>query len=219
MVFLIILAVFAVSYLMGSVPTGYLVVKKLKGVDIRTVGSGNIGATNVKRILGMKWFLIVLAIDALKGFIPVAVFSRLFAAQHPYIPVLAAAGAILGHTFSIFLNFKGGKGVATALGIFLALAPGSMVTDVVFFAVVLWFFRYVSLSSILCAALLPVFMFIYGEPGLAAPYNHITLIFAIAVAAFVIYKHKDNIQRLLDGTENKFEMSAKNDEKSERGKK
>jgi glycerol-3-phosphate acyltransferase PlsY len=202
MVFVAIILAIAVSYVMGSVPTGYLLVKYLKSIDIRTVGSGNIGATNVKRVLGMKWFFITLCLDALKGFLPVIIFGALFGAKYPGIPILAAAAAVLGHTFTIFLNFKGGKGVATALGVFIALAPMSVLSDAILFILVLWFFRYISLGSILCAFLLPIFIYIYAEGG----YLGLTFIFSLAVAVFVIYKHKDNINRLAMGTENKFEF-------------
>jgi len=202
MVFVAIILSVVFSYLAGSIPTGYLIVKYKKGLDIRTVGSGNIGATNVKRVLGMKWFIITMALDALKGYLPVMIFSMLFGARYPAVPILAAAAAIYGHTCSVFLNFKGGKGVATALGIFLALAPASVLTDVLMFVVIVGFFKYISLGSIACALLLPVFVYIYGETG----YLGVTFIFAVAAAAFIIYRHKENIQRLLDGTENKFEF-------------
>jgi len=101
------------AYLLGSIPTGYIVVKAMTGKDIRKTGSGNIGATNVKRVLGMKWFLLVLFLDALKGFIPVFVSTALLAEKLPFVPVTTGLAAILGHTFTLFLGFKGGKGVAT----------------------------------------------------------------------------------------------------------
>ena len=199
-----ILTALIVPYILGSIPTGYLLVKYLKGIDVRTVGSGNIGATNVQRVLGMKGFLWVLFLDALKGYIPVMVISVLFGAKYPGVVMIAALSAVLGHTFTIFLNFKGGKGIATSLGVFLALAPVSVFSDLVVFSVLLFFFRYISLGSIVCSVLLPVFIFIYGEGGV---YN-LVLVLAAGLAAFVVYKHKANIQRLIEGTENKFEFKS-----------
>lgn len=204
---IIILASIAAAYLMGSIPTGYLIVKGLKGIDIRTVGSGNIGATNVKRVLGMKWFFGVLFLDALKGFLPVLAVKILFP-QYQFLPVLAALFAVLGHTFTLFLNFKGGKGVATGLGVFLALAPLSVICSVAAFAVFLWMFKYISLGSIVAAILLPAFVFIFGENG----FLNLVLIFAIFTAFFVVYKHKENINRLKEGTENKFTLKTQQKE-------
>lgn len=203
MMIVAILTALIVPYVMGSIPSGYLLVKYLKGIDVRTVGSGNIGATNVQRVLGMKGFLWVLLLDALKGYIPLMVINMLFGAKYPGVVIIAAASAVLGHTFTMFLNFKGGKGVATALGVFLALAPASVMMDLVVFSITLFFFRYISLGSILCAFLLPVFIFIFGEGG----FFNLVLLLAVALAAFVIYKHKANIKRLLDGTESKFEFN------------
>lgn len=201
----------AAAYLLGAVPTGYLIVKAIKGEDIRETGSGNIGATNVKRVLGMKWFLIVLFLDALKGFIPALAAIMIFGDRAAYMPVVAGLAAILGHTFTVFLNFKGGKGVATSLGVFLALAPFSILTCLVLFVMFLLFFGYISLGSIAAAAMLPAFVFIYGEGG----YLYLVQALALAGAVFIIYKHKDNIKRLIDGTENKFEFKkeAKNGKK------
>lgn len=202
MVILWIVIILALSYFVGAVPTGYLIVKALKNTDIRKVGSGNIGATNVKRVLGMKWFLIVLAIDALKGFVPVTVAGMVFGEKYAFLPVLAGVAAILGHTFTVFLNFKGGKGVATSLGVFLALTPLSMLTAMVVFVILLMFFGYISLGSIAAAAMLPAFVYVYGEGG----YLNLVQALSLAGAVFIIYKHKDNIKRLLNGTENKFEF-------------
>ncbi len=216
MVFVAILITIVVSYLLGSIPSGYLLVKLIKGIDVRTVGSGNIGATNVKRVLGMKGFLAVLALDALKGYLPVTVFSAIFGgANNPWIPILAAIAAVVGHTFTIFLNFKGGKGVATSLGVFIALAPASVATDMIIFGILLYFFRYISLGSIMCAFLLPVFIYIYGEQG----FLYSVLVLAVAMASFVIYKHKDNIRRLLDGTESRFDAKKEDKPKEKEGKK
>ncbi len=199
----------SIAYIIGSIPTGYLIVKLLTGKDIREIGSGNIGATNVRRILGLKWFFIVLFLDALKGFLPVFVAQNLTRTGAEIIPVLTGLSAISGHTFTIFLKFKGGKGVATGLGVFSALSPFSIFSCVVVFVVLLFMFKYISLGSITAAFLLPIFIFIYGESG---EYGFI-FILAILAAAFVIYKHTDNIKRLIEGTENKFEFKNREKEK------
>ncbi|MFP4466790.1 MAG: glycerol-3-phosphate 1-O-acyltransferase PlsY [Candidatus Goldiibacteriota bacterium] len=192
----------AAAYLAGSIPTGYLIIKGLKGVDIRTIGSGNIGATNVKRAAGTKWFFVVLLLDALKGFIPVFAAATVWGDVYPYIGAAAGLFAILGHTFTVFLNFKGGKGVATGLGVFLALAPLSVITALLVFVTLFWIFKYISLGSMAAAVMLPFFVFIYGESG----YSDVILLFSAAIAVFVVIKHKDNIIRLMKGTENKMEF-------------
>ncbi len=204
MIFIAILAALIVPYLLGSIPSGYLLVKYTKGIDVRTVGSGNIGATNVQRVLGMKGFLWVLFFDALKGYISVVAINAVFGAKYPGVVMIAAASAVLGHTFTIFLNFKGGKGIATSLGVFLALAPLSVVTDLVVFSITFYFFRYISLGSILCSFLLPIFIFIYGEGG----FYNLVLLLAASLAVFIIYKHKANIKRLIEGTESRLEFKA-----------
>ncbi len=208
MIYIWIVLYLIFTYVIGSIPTGYLVVKSLKGIDIRTVGSGNIGATNVNRVLGFRWFIFVLIFDALKGYIPVFVSSILF--KDIFImPILTGISAIAGHTFTIFLKFKGGKGVATSLGVFFALAPISIISSCIIFLIVLYLFKYISLSSIIASALFPAFVFIYGESG----YSNLLLIFALLGAIFIIIKHKENIKRLLDGTENKFEIKKEKEEK------
>jgi len=204
---LVIIAGAAAAYLMGSIPTGYLIVKWLKGLDIRSVGSGNIGATNVKRVLGLKWFFGVLFLDALKGFLPVLAVKLLFP-QYQFLPVIAALCAVLGHTFTIFLNFKGGKGVATGLGVFLALAPLSVICSLASFVIILFMFKYISLGSIVAAVLLPAFVFIFGENG----FLNLVLLFAVFTAVFVVYKHKENINRLREGTESKFTVKSEKKE-------
>ncbi len=182
------------AYLLGSIPTGLLLGKAF-GVDIRTTGSGNIGATNVYRTLGRKVGILTLLGDALKGLLPVLL------ARYYDLPVLwiAAIGlaAFLGHVYTIFLGFKGGKGVATALGVFLGLSPLSVLLGLLVFAVVLWQWRYVSLGSIVAAAAMPV---------IVAMLDHRVLVIAVTavISSVVIQKHRENIGRLQAGTENKF---------------
>ena len=187
-----------VCYLVGSVPTAYLLVKKLKGVDIRTVGSGNVGATNAARILGKWGFAAVFSADMLKGFIPVWITGMLY----PDVVLIAAVLVVLGHTYTVFLNFKGGKGVATAVGVFLALAPVPLGVAAVAFGVVFYVGRMVSLSSITAAAVLAAAVVLMDTP--------VSLkIFTVVIAAFVIYKHRTNISRIMKGEETKVELNRK----------
>ncbi|HEX5774175.1 MAG TPA: glycerol-3-phosphate 1-O-acyltransferase PlsY, partial [Geomobilimonas sp.] len=169
--------------------------KALGGVDIRTTGSGNIGATNVYRTLGKKVGIMTLVGDCLKGIIPVVI------AKQMGLPVgwVAAVGAaaFLGHVYTIFLGFKGGKGVATALGVFLAMAPLAVLCALAVFIVVLLTWRYVSLASISAAAAMPILILLLGNPPPIAAMTRL-------IAALVIYKHRENIDRLRSGTESKF---------------
>jgi glycerol-3-phosphate acyltransferase PlsY len=182
------------AYLLGSVPTGLLLAKAL-GVNIREAGSGNIGATNVYRTIGRKLGILTLVGDCLKGLIPVLVAKWL---DLPDVWVAAIGlAALLGHVFTIFLGFKGGKGVATALGVFLGTSPLSVLVAIVVFALVLYFWRYVSLASIVAAALIPgIIRILGGKPEL--------ILMSLAIAAVVIFRHRENIARLRNGTESKF---------------
>ncbi len=194
------IVIIAASYLIGSIPTGYLIAKYFYNIDIKTVGSGNIGATNVLRTLGKKMGILTLIGDALKGVIPVT-FALIY---KPYplnqnLVFFSALLAFLGHIFPFYLKFKGGKGVATALGIFLVLFPlQTLYAAIIFFLVVLKT-RYVSLGSILAALSMPVFVSFSAK----AAYQ-ITL--TIIMSALIIYKHKDNISRLMEGNENKLKL-------------
>ncbi|WP_298266955.1 glycerol-3-phosphate 1-O-acyltransferase PlsY [Geobacter sp.] len=182
------------AYLLGSIPTGLLLARAL-GVDIRATGSGNIGATNVYRTLGRTVGIMTLVGDCLKGLVPVLVARRLGFDE----AWVAAAGlaAFLGHVYTVFLRFKGGKGVATALGVFLGISPLAVLAALgVFFGVVAkW--RYISLGSITAAAVMPVAVAVVeGKPLVVA--------LTLAVSVLVIWKHRENIRRLREGTENKF---------------
>ena len=182
------------AYLLGSVPTGLLLAKAL-GVNIRESGSGNIGATNVYRTVGRKLGIITLIGDCLKGLIPV-LLAKSLGLPDVWVAAIGLA-ALLGHVFTIFLGFKGGKGVATALGVFLGTSPLSVLVALVVFAAVLYTWRYVSLASIVAAALIPVMVWLIdGKQEL--------LVMALAIAAVVIFRHQENIIRLRAGTENKF---------------
>ncbi len=193
-----ILMIFIVSYLIGSIPTGYIIVKLIKKTDIRTVGSGSTGATNVKRVLGTKWFFIVMLLDALKGAIPVllTVHYMDFIACVGLSPVMSALGAIIGHSKSVFLKFTGGKSVATGVGAILALCWQVGLIVAVIWAVITYTTKYVSLGSVIALALSPLLMNMFGK-------NVYYICFAALCAIYVIYTHKSNIKRLLEGNENK----------------
>jgi glycerol-3-phosphate acyltransferase PlsY len=185
-----------VSYLFGSIPTGFLWAKA-RGIDIRTVGSGNIGATNVMRTLG-KWpGIIVLLIDAAKGFAPVFFAPRIFpAVDHTTLQILCCICVIAGHNWTCWLHFKGGKGIATSAGALLAFLPGPLLCALGVWGIVFGISRYVSVASICAALAMPIATWLIEKnPTLTG--------FTAILAAVAIYKHKSNIQRLLSGTEHR----------------
>lgn len=187
-----------VAYLIGSIPTGYLIVKSATGQDIRQVGSGSTGATNVKRVMGKKWFFIVLLLDALKGAIPVMIanFVPYLHSNSGLTAVIAAACVLLGHSKSIYLGFTGGKSVASGVGTILALSPTVGLSIALIWAIITYASKYVSLGSIIALALSPILMFLFNQP--------IAYVVYCAIGAiYVIYLHRENIKRLLAGTENK----------------
>ncbi|MBS1798234.1 MAG: glycerol-3-phosphate 1-O-acyltransferase PlsY [Acidobacteria bacterium] len=192
-----------IAYLLGSIPFGYILVRLFRHEDIRATGSGNIGATNVIRS-GAKWLgVLTLILDALKGYAAVLIAghiaSPLGLPQSYEIPVAAALAAVLGHCFPVWLGFRGGKGVATALGVFLALAPLTVLWVVLLFVVIVFFTRYISLGSIIAAGILP-FLVLPHAPV------RTTIVIAgyILIPLIVILKHRQNIRRLISGTENRF---------------
>ena len=182
------------SYLLGSIPTG-LLLAKAAGVDIRSTGSGNIGATNVYRTMGRTVGILTLVGDCLKGLIPVLVAQQL--EMGDAIIAIVGTAAFLGHVYTVFLGFKGGKGVATALGVFLGVSPTGVGIAVVIFIAVVAAFRYISLGSITAAAALP---FIITALDRRPPIITMTAV----IALLVIWKHRENISRLREGTESKF---------------
>lgn len=184
------------AYLLGSVPTG-LLLGKLYGIDVRQEGSGNIGATNIYRTVGRKVGIITLVGDCLKGMLPVLLAWKMGLAE----PMQAWIGlaAFCGHVFSIFLLFKGGKGVATALGVYLALAPLAVLGAVLIFVVLVLIWRYISLGSIVAAAVMPVIIYF-------RPHTQQLLIATALISAIVIIKHHTNISRMVAGTESRFKV-------------
>lgn len=182
------------SYLLGSVPSG-LIIGKLSGLDVRKAGSGNIGATNVARLLGKKGGLLTLVADTAKGFIPVFAVQQMGFSD----PILALVGmaAFLGHLYPIFLKFKGGKGVATGFGALLGVAPVAIIILLVVFTAVAFATRIVSLSSMITAVAAPLVLWLFY-------YSPTYVIMAGFMAIMIVYRHYANIQRLLNGTEPRF---------------
>jgi glycerol-3-phosphate acyltransferase PlsY len=190
--------VILVAYLIGSISTGYLIVKAKTGQDIRTIGSGSTGATNVKRVLGKKWFFIVLLLDAFKGALPV-ILATIFAGKvHGGIyPVLASIAVIIGHSKPVFLQFKGGKSVASGVGTILALNWQVGLLIALVWAIITYFSKYVSLGSVIALALSPFIMHFVGH----APIAYVG--YCTLGALYIIYLHRENIARLIKGEENK----------------
>ncbi|MDD5431799.1 MAG: glycerol-3-phosphate 1-O-acyltransferase PlsY [Candidatus Omnitrophica bacterium] len=202
-----------VSYFIGSTPTAYLAGKLLKGIDIRKHGSGNVGATNALRVLGKRAGIIVLLIDCLKGVIPVVFISDIILSKMPgfnpeLVRILFGVSSILGHNWTVFLNFKGGKGVATTFGVLIGLSfriqGFALILGLVILSWFVTFFisRIVSLASLVSALIFPV---------LAIFLNHsrALLIFSLLTASFIIVRHKSNLKRLLQGKEPRLSFKKK----------
>jgi glycerol-3-phosphate acyltransferase PlsY len=205
-----------IAYLVGAIPFSWLLVRFLKGVDLRTVGSGNLGSTNVIRVMGFRWGLVVQCLDILKGWGPVVVPALLFSRRPiavtgddlvmPAIPqiylenALLAIGicAVLGHMFPIYMKFRGGKGVNTSIGVYGALAPKAIVAAAIIGVAVLAALRYVSLASMTGGVTLAVFVIVFYRDQTAL------VAVTIALAVLVIFMHRSNIRRLLAGTESKL---------------
>jgi glycerol-3-phosphate acyltransferase PlsY len=201
---LIYVATSLTAYLLGSIPFGFLVAKA-KGIDIRNVGSGNIGATNAMRVLGKPAGIFVLVLDLLKGFaaamwLPI-LFQQLFTAPQvdlETLKIVAGIFAVLGHNYPCWLKFKGGKGIATTAGVYLALAPWALLVALVIFILAILLTRYISVGSVTAAIALPITVWIM------TPNNIFLGVVTTALGALAIYKHKGNLQRLLAGTENRL---------------
>ena len=214
--FLRSLTVIAAAYLLGSIPVGYLLVRLFRHQDIRAVGSGNIGATNVLRSGGKLLGALTFLLDVLKGSAAVYLGAVLGVLLIPSTPVrnmqaLAAFSAVLGHVFPVWLKFKGGKGVATGFGVFLVAAPTSALAAIAVFSLVLLLTRYVSLASILGAASFPLFAYFLVN-GDRPPFF---IAVQFAVSFLIIAKHHQNIRRLLSGEESRFGASKQKTETEE----
>ena len=185
------------SYLVGAIPTSYLAGRMFRGIDLRKHGSGNLGATNLYRTLGWKYAIPVGLFDIAKGAVPVVLFAPQVSASER-VAVACGIAAVLGHVYSVFVRFRGGKGVATAAGVMLGLSPYAVLALVVLWALIVFGTGYVSLGSIVAAALLPLAVWVL-HPGARGLLPVIGL-----VAAGIVWLHRANIRRLLAGTENRF---------------
>ena len=195
-IFLVIFLISFISYLIGSIPTGYIVVKAKTGQDIRDIGSGSTGATNVKRVLGKGWFFTVMILDALKGALPVFLVRMFISDSLGFFAVLAAGFVILGHSKPVFLQFKGGKSVASGIGTMIALNPIVGLLSAVIWAVITFITKYVSVGSIIAVIIAPFMMYYLKNP---IGYT----LYCIVAAIYIIILHRQNIQRLIKGEENK----------------
>ena len=202
----IIVALF-IAYILGSIPTSYIMGKLIKGIDIRDFGSGNVGATNALRILGTKVGIITLIMDIGKGFLAVNIARFIIQEPSDLILIIAGLFAILGHIFTIFLKFKGGKGVATSAGVFIALVPIPISIALFVFIVTVWLSKFVSLGSILAALTLFISELVVNIRNSFSELE--ILIFTFIIALFIIIRHKSNIQRLINGNENKISFKKK----------
>lgn len=185
------------AYLLGAIPTSYIVARVAKGIDLREHGSGNLGATNTYRVLGWAAAIPVFVLDIAKGWFPTAMFPLWDGQASPYWALAYGSAAIVGHMFSIFVGFRGGKGVATSAGMLLALAPVATLVGLLAWLLVVFLTGYVSLGSITAAALVPLVVAATQGTGPV-------LWLCLVLAAFIIWAHRSNIRRLRAGTENRF---------------
>jgi glycerol-3-phosphate acyltransferase PlsY len=204
-----VLAIPFVAYFLGSIPFGLILAKFFGGKDVRKTGSGNIGATNVVRAAGLLAGILTLILDAAKGAVAVFLAAKLSNDSATWM-MIAALAALVGHCFPVWLKFKGGKGVATAAGVFLILSPIAFLGDIILFILVVLFWRFVSLGSIAAAAAMPLLLYFFWAPQHAPP---LVITFgALAAALLIVYKHNGNLQRLIKGVEPRFTFSRNKDE-------
>ena len=204
------------SYLIGSIPTAIIVARRVRGIDIRQYGSGNAGGTNVFRVLGWKAGVFVILVDMAKGLFATVVLARLMYGPIPFpnrtpfddftvVQIIAGCAAILGHVWTLFAGFKGGKGIATAGGMLIGVAPVEVAVSAGVFALVLVLFHYVSLGSLSAAVTFPLTMFLRENVFMVDIAGYHTLIFfAIGIASLIVFTHRSNIGRLIAGTENRI---------------
>ncbi len=198
----------AAAYLLGSIPFGLLLTKLFGGGDVRKAGSGNIGATNVARVAGPLAGILTLVFDTAKGAAAVLLAGQFTNGSAAWM-IVAAFAVLLGHCFPVWLKFKGGKGVATALGVFLALSPLAAVSALLLFVLFVAYWRYVSLGSVAAAAAMPLLIYFLWAPRHTPPI--VVDVGTLAIALLVIYKHDGNLQRLVEGTEPRFSFGKKKD--------
>jgi len=205
------------SYFIGAIPSALIIGKLFKKIDIRNYGSGNLGSTNAFRVLGVPLGILVQSMDISKGLLAVLVVTNIFYSNLPFtnytpfeditvLKIIAGISAVLGHTFSVFANFKGGKGINTALGMLISLAPVDVGISIGFFILIVLSSGYVSLGSIVASFFFPLIMFIRENIFKVEIYGYKTLIFfSIGISLLLIYNHRENIKRLLYGNENRFD--------------
>lgn len=216
-----LLFIIILSYLVGSIPVSIIMTKIIKGVDVRDYGSGNAGGTNASRVLGKKYGVLVILLDALKGVIAVVLISRLYLGSFPFpnttpfddftlVQIIAGIAAIVGHIWTIFAGFKGGKGIATGLGVLVSIVTIDLLVALGIFLTVMFISKYISLASISAAISVPITMIVRENIfGVEIPSYHTILPFVIGIALLVIYTHRSNVERLLRGSENKISLSKK----------
>ncbi len=186
-----------VSFITGAIPFGLIISRKIAGIDITNRGSGNIGATNVARVLGIKWGLLTLFLDIAKGFFPLIIASKFATHYHDFILFTTSFAVLLGHMYSPFLRFKGGKGISTGFGIFLALSPLSAMIALCIFIITVYIFNYISLGSIAGACFMPIILTLLDKP--------LTVIaIALLTALFILVAHSKNIISIITGHERKW---------------
>jgi glycerol-3-phosphate acyltransferase PlsY len=219
---MILLAIIIIlSYLAGSIPSSIIISKAVKGIDIRNHGSGNAGGTNVMRVLGWKHGLLVILLDALKGAFAVVVIARLFFGPLPFenvspfddftlVQIIAGVSAVIGHVWTVFAGFKGGKGIATALGMLLMIITVEMLIAIGVFVLVVTISKYVSLGSLLAAVSIPLSLFLRENVFHEHINGYNTILpFVIFLTVFVIYTHRKNVVKIFNGTESKLNFKKK----------
>lgn len=216
-----LIVILILSYLVGSIPTSIIISKMVKGIDIREHGSGNAGGSNVFRVLGWKYGVLVIILDALKGALAVVVVSRLYFGSFPFpnatpfddftlVQIIAGISAVFGHIWTVFANFKGGKGIATSLGFLVAIITVDLLLSLAVFSIVVLVSRYISLGSVIAAISVPIIMVVRENIfNVDISGYHTILPFTIFLAFLVIYTHRSNISRLLNGNESKITLSKK----------
>ncbi len=199
---ILFIALLTAAYLLGSIPFGLLISQKVAKLDITKAGSGNIGAANVAREVGLKWGIVTFLADTLKGFIPVICTYYLLGSSaeiNEALQGMIGLAALLGHQFSIYNCFKGGKGVATYLGVFLAISPISCLLCGIIFVLFVWVWRYISLGSIVASLTMPLCLYFMGHPN-------VIIIISLIISFLVTFKHRENIRRLMRGNERRWQI-------------
>jgi acyl phosphate:glycerol-3-phosphate acyltransferase len=209
------------SYLVGSIPTSIIISKMVKGIDIRNYGSGNAGGTNVFRVMGWKYGILTIILDALKGAIAVIFIARLHYGNMPFqnetpfddftlVQIIAGIATVLGHVWTVFAGFRGGKGIATALGFLLTLITIDMLFALIIFFVVVIITKYISLGSILASISVPLILIIRENVfGVNIPGYNIILPFTVGIVCLIIFTHRKNVKRLIEGTEHQVNLFKK----------